>query len=92
MQIMEASIRISDADLIFIEKIIKKVIHEVLDTHSTKESFPKYMNKRQAASYLNCSPKTLDKYISKGLEVMVIDNTHRIDKDDCDKFVELNKK
>lgn len=56
-----------------------------------RESMPRYMNKRQAAEYLQCAVNTLNKYIAQGLRVITVDNMQRIDKADADKFMEQHK-
>ncbi|MCP9370030.1 helix-turn-helix domain-containing protein [Lentilactobacillus kefiri] len=54
--------------------------------------FPRYMNLGQACKYLNIkSHNTLNRYISKGLPVIIINGTKRIDQLDADKFMEAHK-
>ncbi|WP_195235893.1 DNA-binding protein [Lactiplantibacillus plantarum] len=58
-----------------------------------KEHLPRYMNLGQACKFFNVkSRNTLKKnFIDKGLPVVIINGTKRIDQLDADKFMEANK-
>lgn len=59
-----------------------------------KLSFPRYMDYKQAAEYMNTSYNTL-KYVciqKQGLRVILIDGYEKIDRKDIDEFLEKHKK
>lgn len=68
--------------LLFIEEYRKKLM------------FPRFMNFKQAASYMNTSYNTL-KYnfiLKAGLKVILIEGYEKIDQRDADAFLEKHKK
>lgn len=72
---------------------IAKAIEEAKGLTKTREELPRYMNKQQAAQYLNVSYNSMvSNYIRKnGLKVIIVDGVQRIDKRDCDELMEKLK-
>ena len=60
---------------------------------NVRDSLPRYMSIKQTLVYFNIkSRNTLKKnYIAKGLPVVIINGTKRIDQLDADKFMEAHK-
>lgn len=50
-----------------------------------------YMNKKEAAQYINVSFNTLQKFIDNGLPVIEVDGVKLLSKKDIDEFLEKNK-
>ncbi|TLQ03784.1 hypothetical protein FEZ51_07695 [Pediococcus stilesii] len=57
-----------------------------------QEQFPEYMNKKQASKYLNINDRTLNKFITQGLKITVLDGVQRLSKKECDRFMLENQK
>lgn len=71
---------------------LSKTVEEAVQLHINREKLPRYMSKKEAAQYLNCSFQTLQKFERRGLKVILIGGLARIDKEDCDLFMEQNKR
>lgn len=72
---------------------LAKTIQRSKELATKRETLPRYLTKQQAATYLNCSYNTLTgKYIPNGLRVIIVDGMTRLDKVDCDSFMESFKK
>lgn len=71
---------------------IEKGVSYAFEAHEKRKSYGRYMTKKEAAAYCGVSFNSLQKYISLGLKVIIIDGMTRIDKKDCDEFMEKNKK
>ncbi len=77
-----------------------RVVQQVEQTQGTllsllekKYQFPKYMNKAQAAKYMNVSYNTMmQKYVPNGLKLIIVDGVVRISQDECDRFMEEYQK
>lgn len=67
---------------------------EFIDEYKKKLERPRFMNYKQAASYMNTSYNTL-KYVfieKMGLRVVMIEGYEKIDQKDADAFLEKHKK
>lgn len=51
----------------------------------------RYLSKKNACIYADIDPKTLDKWLAKGLEISKIDRCYRIDTKHIDEFIEKYK-
>ena len=72
---------------------IAKAFNEGKQLYQKREELPRYMTKKQAAEYLNVSYNTMmSKFVPNGLKVIIVDGMTRIDKKDCDEFLEGFKK
>ncbi|WP_239642455.1 DNA-binding protein [Enterococcus faecalis] len=67
-------------------------VSKAFELQEERAALPRYMTKQQAAKYMGCSFNTLQKYIGLGLKVCQVDSVVRLDKNDCDTFMEDNKK
>lgn len=47
----------------------------------------RYLSKKNACKYANIDPKTLDKWLAKGLQISKIDGCFRIDVQHIDDFI-----
>lgn len=94
MQLQINSIDLKEPALQPIVSEISKVMDEAKKLAETRTQFPRYMNKQQAAKYLNVSYNTMiNNFIGKnGLKVITVDGVQRIDKKDCDELMEKLKK
>ncbi|MBO0481805.1 DNA-binding protein [Candidatus Enterococcus courvalinii] len=65
-----------------------------INAYKKKLEFPRFMNYKQAASYMSTSYNTLKKVFidKKGLKVVMIEGYERIDQKDADAFLDLYKK
>lgn len=65
-----------------------------IEEYKKQLAYPKYMNYKEAAKYMNTSYNTLKKVfiLKKGLKVVMIDGYEKIDQKDADEFMENNKK
>lgn len=65
-----------------------------INEYKKKLDFPRFMNYKQAATYMNTSYNTLKKVFinKKGLKVVMIEGYEKIDQKDADDFLELYKK
>lgn len=93
MQLQIDSIDLKEPAFAPIVSEIAKAIEEAKELAKTRAELPRYMNKQQAAKYLNVSYNTLvDNYIRKnGLKVIIVEGTQRIDSRDMDKLMEKLK-
>ena len=71
---------------------IVKTINENLNTSLKKIEREyairsRYLSKTNACKYANIDPKTLDKWLAKGLPISKIDGCYRIDTLDIDSFL-----
>lgn len=71
---------------------IEKGVSYAFEAHEKRKELPRYMTKKEAAAYCGVSFNTLQRFISLGLKVIIIEGMDRIDKKDCDTFMESNKK
>lgn len=71
---------------------LSKTVEEAIQLHIDREKLPRYMNKKEACQYLNCSFQTLQNFERRGLKVILIGGLARIDKEDCDSFMQQNKR
>ncbi len=67
---------------------------EFIEDYKKKMEHPRFMNYKQAASYMNTSYNTLKHVFieKKGLRVVMIDGYEKIDQKDADAFLETHKK
>lgn len=66
---------------------------ELISLLEKKYQFPKYLNKTQAAKYLNVSYNTMMlKYVPQGLKMSIVDGVVRISKEECDRFMKEHQK
>lgn len=79
-----------------LDEINRRIVQGVtaaFEAHEKRKELPRYMNKAQAAQYMNVSYNTMmKKYVPKGLKIIIIDSVERLDQKDCDDFMEKNKK
>ncbi|WP_086351160.1 helix-turn-helix domain-containing protein [Candidatus Enterococcus clewellii] len=71
---------------------IEKGVSYAFEAHEKRKNSARYMTKKEAAAYCGVSFNTLQRFISLGLKVIMIDGMTRIDKNDCDEFMQKNKK
>jgi len=93
MQLQIDSIDLKEPAFAPIVSEIAKAIEEAKELAKTRAELPRYMNKQQAAKYLNVSYNSMvDNYIRKhGLKVIIVEGVQRIDKRDCDELMERLK-
>lgn len=93
MQLQIDSIDLKEPAMQPVVAEIAKVIEEAKELTKTRTELPRYMNKQQAARYLNVSYNSMvNNYIRKnGLRVIIVDGVQRIDKKDCDELMEKLK-
>lgn len=76
-----------------VDQRVEKTQGELISLLEKKYQFPKYLNKTQAAKYLNVSYNTMvNKYIPQGLKMSIIDGVVRISKEECDRFMKEHQK
>ncbi|MDU6524936.1 MAG: NUMOD1 domain-containing DNA-binding protein [Enterococcus sp.] len=76
-----------------VDQRVEKTQSELILLLEKKYQFPKYLNKTQAAKYLNVSYNTMvNKYIPQGLKMSIIDGVVRISKEECDRFMKEHQK
>lgn len=76
-----------------VDQRVEKTQSELILLLEKKYQFPKYLNKTQAAKYLNVSYNTMvNKYIPQGLKMGIIDGVVRISKEECDRFMKEHQK
>lgn len=94
MQLQIDSIDLTQPAMEPIVSEIAKAIKEAKELAKTRAELPRYMNKQQAARYLNVSYNSMvNNYIRKnGLKVIIVDGVQRIDQRDCDELMEKLKK
>lgn len=94
MQLQIDSIDLTQPAMEPIVSEIAKAIKEAKELAKTRAELPRYMNKQQAARYLNVSYNSMvNNYIRKnGLKVIIVDGVQRIDQRDCDALMEKLKK
>ena len=62
-------------------------MEQIIEAIRKQYEFPKYMNKAQAAKYMNVSYNTMmQKYVPNGLKLIIVDGVVRISQDECDRF------
>lgn len=83
---MEATIEISDELTNQIKKLMFDSAVEAFQKVEKRSALPFWMNKGEAAGYMNVSRKTLESYIRDGLKVAVKDGTQRISKQSADEY------
>lgn len=71
--------------------LITESVAEAFKLQEKRKELPRWMNKRQAAEFMNTSYVTLQKYIALGLPVVSIDNQEKIDQQDCIEFYQKHK-
>lgn len=70
-----------------------KKMKQIIEAIRKQYEFPKYMNKVQAAKYMNVSYNTMmQKYVPNGLKLIIVDSVVRISQDECDRFMEEYQK
>ncbi|MEG7637219.1 hypothetical protein SQQ66_02380 [Enterococcus casseliflavus] len=70
-----------------------KKMEQIVEAIKKQYEFPKYMNKAQAAKYMNVSYNTMmQKYVPNGLKLIIVDGVVRISQDECDRFMEEYQK
>ncbi|MDV7751194.1 DNA-binding protein [Enterococcus casseliflavus] len=92
MELRIDSIDMQDKAMEPIINIIAQAVDQSFKTYQTRVELPRYMSKKQACQYLDCSFVTLQNFIKNGLKVIMIDKTVKIDQQDCDTFMQQNKK
>lgn len=76
-----------------VDQRVEKTQGELISLLEKKYQFPKYMNKTQAAKYMNVSYNTMmDKYVPQGLKMSIVDTVIRISKEECDRFMKEHQK
>lgn len=85
---MEATIDLPDELANQIKKLMLASAIEAFQLVSKRASLPYWMNKGEAADYMNVSRHTLDGYIRDGLKVAIKDGTQRISQKSADEYYE----
>lgn len=76
-----------------VDQRVEKTQSELILMLEKKYEFPKYLNKTQAAKYLNVSYNTMMlKYVPQGLKMSIVDGVVRISKEECDRFMKEHQK
>lgn len=76
-----------------VDQRVEKTQGELISLLEKKYQFPKYMNKTQAAKYMNISYNTMmDKYVPQGLKMSIVDGVIRISQEECDRFMKEHQK
>ena len=76
-----------------IDKLATVKMEQIIEAIRKQYEFPKYMNKAQAAKYMNVSYNTMmQKYVPNGLKLIIVDGVVRISQDECDRFMEEYQK
>lgn len=97
MELKIDSIALEDSAFEKINRLVElrtdKQIEFRLSQIEKRYSFPRFMNKQQAAKYMNISYNTLmQKYVPAGLKLSIIDGVVRISQEECDRFIKENQK
>ncbi|MDV7751727.1 hypothetical protein [Enterococcus casseliflavus] len=68
-------------------------MEQIVEAIKKQYEFPRYMNKAQAAKYMNVSYNTMmQKYVPNGLKLIIVDGVVRISQDECDRFMQTYQK
>lgn len=70
-----------------------KKMEQIVEAIKKQYEFPRYMNKAQAAKYMNVSYNTMmQKYVPSGLKLIIVDGVVRISQEECDRFMKTYQK
>lgn len=74
--------------------MVKNAIGSVIAESEKRESFPAYMNQKQASQYLNVAPATLIKWekINEDLPVICIEGIKRYPRLELDEWMKKHQK
>lgn len=73
---------------------LEKMITDLLEIHMKNIVRTRYLNQKQACSYAGTSPKTMNKWVSKGLLRQIVfddDSNPKYDLKDIDEFMKKHK-
>lgn len=87
---MEIPFELSDTALHQIGSVMQDMASKAFKDAGTRQQFPPYMTKQEAAKYLHVSSQTLSGFIAEGLGVTTVGNITRISKVSADKFMEAH--
>ncbi|MGX6979085.1 hypothetical protein ACWN8V_07480 [Vagococcus elongatus] len=79
---------LSEDFLLNLASSIEKKVDQTLRMIEKKYAIrSRYLKKKNACIYADINPRTLDKWLAKGLEISKIDGCYRIDTKDIDRFI-----
>lgn len=68
------------------------LLTELKHIHQRQNTTARYLNKKQTCSYIGISNNTLDKWIEKGLPVILVGKMPRFDRFEVEKFMLKHQK
>ncbi|WP_414045099.1 helix-turn-helix domain-containing protein [Macrococcus equi] len=93
MENIQIPLTLGDETVKVLERLIGNMLVEATKNLDANGNVIKsYMNKKEAAEYLNVSYQTLKKFIDNGLPVIEVSGVNMIRRVDIDAFMEANKK
>lgn len=93
MNNIQIPLTLGDETVKVLERLIGNMLVEATKNLDANGNVIKsYMNKKEAAEYLNVSYQTLKKFIDNGLPVVEVSGVNMIRRVDIDAFMEANKK
>ncbi|ARQ03562.1 MULTISPECIES: helix-turn-helix domain-containing protein [Staphylococcaceae] len=93
MNNIQIPLTLGDETVKVLERLIGNMLVEATKNLDANGNVIKsYMNKKEAAEYLNVSYQTLKKFIDNGLPVVEVSGVNMIRRVDIDTFMEANKK